>query len=195
APCDTDPTKPAIDNLRAIGVATVIAAGNNGLTSKLSAPGCVSTAVSVGSTTKGDVVSSFSNAASFLSLFAPGESITSSVPGGGYDTFSGTSMATPHGAGTWAVLRQALPAASVSDILTALQTTGLPITDTRFGGTVTIPRERVFQALASMTPIANPAPTIGALTPSRARANSPVTLTASGTGFTAVSTLRWNGAA
>src|SRR5438477_13013268 len=95
APSDTDPTKPIIDNLRSIGVATVIAAGNNGSTSRLTTPGCVSTAVSVGSTDKSDVVSYLSNAASFMSLFAPGESITSSVPSGGYETFSGTLVATP----------------------------------------------------------------------------------------------------
>src|SRR5205814_7322551 len=70
--CDSDPTKPMIDNLRSIGVATVIAAGNNGSTAQLTAPGCVSTAVSVGSVDKDDAVSYFSNAATFLSIFAPG---------------------------------------------------------------------------------------------------------------------------
>ena len=73
APCDDQPYKPIIDNLRSIGVATVVATGNNGSTSNISAPACVSSAISVGSTDKNDVVSWFSNAASFMSLFAPGE--------------------------------------------------------------------------------------------------------------------------
>src|SRR5206468_11646675 len=52
APCDSQPYKASIDHLRSIGIATVVAAGNNGSTNALSSPGCVSTAVSVGSTDK-----------------------------------------------------------------------------------------------------------------------------------------------
>src|SRR6266852_5983586 len=58
------------------------AAGNDGSTSQLSAPACISTAISVGATTKEDQVADFSNVAPFLSLFAPGADITSSYPGG-----------------------------------------------------------------------------------------------------------------
>ena len=54
-------------------------------------------------------------------------------------------MAAPHVVGTWAVLKQAKPTASVTEILTALQNTGLPVTDSRNG--ITKPRIRVFQAL------------------------------------------------
>ncbi len=147
ASCDAanPATKAAIDNLRSVGIATVIASGNNGFIDSMSAPGCISSAVSVGATTKTDMISSFSNSASFLSLLAPGSSINSSVPGGGFDVFSGTSMATPHVAGAWAILKQANPAATVSELLNALQSTGLPITDPRNG--VTKSRIRIFQAL------------------------------------------------
>jgi hypothetical protein len=148
----------------------------------------------VGSTDKSDVVSWFSNVAPFMSLFAPGESITSSVPGGGYQAFSGTSMATPHVSGTWAILKQAVPNAGVGLILDALQQTGLPITDTRPGGTVTKPRIRVFHALQSLTPVTNPSPEVTALSPIRTRAGTgPLTLTVIGTGFDAFSVVRWNG--
>jgi len=107
--CDSDPTKVAIDALRAAGIATVIASGNEGQTNAISGPACISTSVSVGSTTKQDSVSSFSNSASFLTLLAPGGQINSSVPGNGFSVFSGTSMATPHVAGAFAVLRSANP--------------------------------------------------------------------------------------
>src|SRR6476660_4669395 len=132
--CDDLPYKPIIDNLRSIGVATVVASGNNGSRLSISAPACVSSAISVGATDKADNLSWFTNVAPFLSLLAPGENIVSSIPGGAYEALSGTSMATPHIAGAWAILRQAAPAASVSAVLTVLRQTGRPIADDRFFG-------------------------------------------------------------
>jgi len=152
SPCDSDPTKPVIDNLRSVGIATVIAAGNNGLVNGLSAPGCISSAISVGATTKTDAIASFTNAASFMSLFAPGVSIESSYAGGGFVFASGTSMAAPHVTGAWAILKQAASNATVDAILSAFQTTGVAITDTRTGGSVAKPRLRVDQALSVVAP-------------------------------------------
>jgi subtilisin family serine protease len=195
SPCDDEPYKPIIDNLRSIGIATVIAAGNSGIPFAISAPGCISTAISVGSTNKDDTVSSFSNVASFLSLFAPGDSITSSVTGGTYQALSGTSMATPHVAGAWAVLHQAVPTASVSDILDNLRSTGLPIRDDRLFGGTTVPRVRLMRALATYVPVTNPVPTISSTAPTHARANSgPLKLQVIGTGFSTFSMVQWNGA-
>jgi subtilisin family serine protease len=195
APCDDQPYKPAIDNLRSIGVASVIASGNDGYGNAIASPGCISSAVSVGSIDKSNQVSYFSNVAPFLSLFAPGESIHSSVPGGGFADLSGTSMATPHVAGAWAVMRQAVPGASVGTILAALRGTGRPITDTRlFGGGSTVPRISIFEALASLVPVTNPSPVLTSVTPARLRAGtSPVTMTLSGSGFDAFSVAYWNG--
>ncbi len=70
--CDNDPVAPSIDNLRSVGVVTAIAAGNNGSTNSISSPGCISTAVAVGSTDKQDVISSFSNMSAQVALMAPG---------------------------------------------------------------------------------------------------------------------------
>jgi subtilisin family serine protease len=194
-PCNDEPYKPIIDNLRSIGIATVIASGNSGIPFAISSPACISSAVSVGSTNKDDTVSAFSNVASFLSLFAPGDSITSSVTGGTYEAESGTSMATPHVAGAWAVLHQAAPTASVSDILNNLRNTGLPIRDDRFFGGTTVPRIRLLRALASYVPVTNPAPTISATDPTHVRATSgPLKLLVIGAGFSTFSVVRWNGA-
>ena len=161
ANCDAEQaaTKSAIDNLRSVGIATVIASGNDGYTDSLSSPGCISTAVSVGSTddgsngTSADVVSIFnsthaSNSASFLNLLAPGRWINSSIPGGGFLNLQGTSMATPHVTGAWAVLKSKSPSASVDQILAALTTTGVPVTDSR--NNVTKPRIKVDAAVNAL---------------------------------------------
>lgn len=140
--------KAAIDNLRSLEIATAVASGNDGFIDAMSAPACISTAVSVGSTTKTDSISFFSNSVFFLSLLAPGSSIFSSLPNAEFGFLSGTSMATPHVAGAWAILKQSSPAATVSAVLDALQTTGLPIVDPRNG--VTISRIRILEALDSL---------------------------------------------
>lgn len=164
SPCDSDSRKLAIDNLRGVGIATVVAAGNGSQTDGLSAPACVSTAISVGASTDSDTaggadkVAPYSNVSPYMSLFAPGSTITSSVPGGGFQTWSGTSMAAPHVAGAWALMKSKSSAASVSDVLADLTGQGVPITDTRTGGSVTKPRIQVDQSIAAL--VAPPTPTM-----------------------------------
>ncbi len=92
-PCDGDPTKVVIDRLRTAGIATVISSENNGSINALSAPGCIATAINLGSTTKSDNMSSFSNSASILDCLALGRLIESSIPRNGFAIMSGTSMA------------------------------------------------------------------------------------------------------
>src|SRR6059058_6143297 len=179
--CDDQPYKPFIDNLRAAGIATVVASGNNGAIDQLSAPACVSTAVSVGATTKDDQVAYFSNVAPFLSLFAPGVSITSSFAGGGFAIASGTSMAAPHVAGTWAVLKQAKPTASVDEILQALSGTGVMIEDTLAETGTTRPRIQVDLALSALL---NPGvPIIAGVSPKRGTLGTSLTVKVNGINF------------
>jgi subtilisin family serine protease len=163
--CDDQPYKPFIDNLRAVGIATVVAAGNDGSTSQLAAPACVSTAVSVGATTEDDQVASYSDVAPFLSLFAPGDQIISSYPQDQFAVASGTSMAAPHVAGAWAILKQGAPTASVDDVLQAFTSTGLMITDTRAATGTTKPRIQVDLALISLVNGGNQNPPVLSVTP------------------------------
>lgn len=146
--------KAAIDNLRAVGIATVIASGNSGYASATAAPGCVSSAITVGATTdvSGQIDTNYSNSASFVDLVAPGTSIDSSVPFNTYANYDGTSMAAPQVAGCWAVLKQVRPTASVQQIENALKTTGVLVTDPRNG--LSFPRINCDAAAAQL--LANP---------------------------------------
>jgi subtilisin family serine protease len=125
--CDFDMTKPIIDQLRAAGVATAIASGNDGFRESVSFPGCISTAVTVGATSKQDQLADFSNCGPQVDLHAPGVSINSSVPGGRFASFNGTSMATPHVAGAFAALKSAHPTATIDQIEKALKDTGIDV--------------------------------------------------------------------
>ena len=166
--CDTANVarKTIIDTLRSVNIATVAAAGNGGTSlaaEHLAAPACISSAISVGSTTDGgsstttDVVSSFSNSAAFLDLLAPGEVIESSVPClsgncslGWFAGKSGTSFAAPHVTGAWALIRSRFPSLSVTQVLDALTATGHVVVDSRNG--IGFPRIDIAAALASLGP-------------------------------------------
>lgn len=133
------PIKAAIDNLRSIHVPVIVSAGNNTYTDGLNAPACISSAISVGATTKTDAMTWYSNRAPFLSLVAPGGdgltnagAVITSLPGGGYGLANGTSISGPHVAGAWAILKQAVPGASVAQALAALRG-GVPIPDPATG--------------------------------------------------------------
>jgi hypothetical protein len=142
----TGPTSSIVSTLRSAGIATVIAAGNNSYINGTSYPACIADAINVGSTNSNDVVSSFSNAANFMNMWAPGGSILSSRAGT-YQYLGGTSMAAPHVAGAWAVLKQRFPGTSVTGILNQITSTGVPVKDNRGGGTVTKPRLQLDNAL------------------------------------------------
>ena len=150
--CDTSPFKPIIDNLRSVGIATVIASGNEGSTTQVSIPSCVSTAVTVGSSTlqmyaqSAEKVSVFSNSSPLVELLGPGEHVSSSMPDGTFAMTDegGTSWAAPHVAGAFAVLRALNPSSTMSDRLLALQETGELVTDPRNG--VSVPRIRILSA-------------------------------------------------
>ncbi|MGP3956176.1 S8 family peptidase [Nonomuraea sp. 3N208] len=116
--------KQEFDTLVGLGVAPVVAAGNNGFANGVTSPACVSTAVAVGATDDADRLAEFTNRGPLVDLFAPGVGIRSAVPGERYLDASGTSMAAPHVAGTFALLKQAFPGSSVAQNLQRLQRTG-----------------------------------------------------------------------
>jgi len=167
-PCDTayPAMTTAINNLRNIGVISFAASGNDANATQMSLPACISTIVSVGAvydanvgpiswgnpqvcrdlTTAADQVVCITNGVPDLQ--APGALITSSFTGGGTATLGGTSMASPHAAGTAALLIQAKPSITPTEIEAVLQTTGVPVTDPKNGQTR--PRINAFAAVSAV---------------------------------------------
>jgi subtilisin len=71
-----------------------------------------------------DTFADFSNFGADIDLIAPGVCILSSAPNNGLNTFSGTSMASPHVAGAAALYKSNNPGASPAAVKTALQNAG-----------------------------------------------------------------------
>jgi subtilisin len=71
-----------------------------------------------------DTLADFSNFGADVDLIAPGVCILSTYKRGGYATFSGTSMASPHAGGAAALYKSTHPAASPAAVKRALQAAG-----------------------------------------------------------------------
>ncbi len=85
------------------GVTYAVAAGNESANACGSSPARVLQSVCVGATDRYDRGASFTNTGECVAVFAPGVDITSARRSGGSTTMSGTSMASPHVAGTAAL--------------------------------------------------------------------------------------------
>ena len=131
---------PVMSAVQAAGIANVFSAGNEGPeASTIGVPHNINTGL-VNSFTVGAVngnvasnwpIATFSSRGPSLcggegsllikpEVSAPGVNVRSSVENGGYDVFSGTSMASPHVSGAVLLLKEAFPYLSGEDILLAL---------------------------------------------------------------------------
>jgi len=100
----------------------VAAAGNEATNNDVtpSYPANYQGVISVGASTRTDTRASFSNYGTSVDVFAPGQSILSTLPGNRYGSLSGTSMATPQVAGALALLWGQNPTLSANTISQAL---------------------------------------------------------------------------
>ncbi len=91
------------------GVTVVVAAGNDATNAANFCPAHIGGAITISAVDSNYQRAYFSNYGSVVDLAAPGMDITSSIPGGGYDSWQGTSMAAPHASAAAALLLCAQP--------------------------------------------------------------------------------------
>jgi subtilisin family serine protease len=190
----------ALEGAAAAGVVPVVAAGNDfedfGRGS-VGSPGNAPSAITVAAATKTGVIASFSSSGPTPistqmkpDVTAPGADILSSVPSdeGTWNTFSGTSMASPHIAGSAALLEQRHPTWTVAQIKSALVQSAIPAfsdatrraeapTTREGGGFVNLPRADNPLLFATPTGLS-----FGLVKPGAAAASKGVVLSDAGNG-------------
>jgi subtilisin len=144
--CGTDALHTAICNAAATGMVLVGGAGNSSADAGTFVPAAFPEVISVSGLADfdgqpgglagcgyvadlfwfecDDTFAFFSNRGSSVDVIAPGVQVYSTWKDGGYNTISGTSMATPHVSGVAALMKAANPALTGADVLTLLQQTG-----------------------------------------------------------------------
>jgi len=114
----------AFDNAELAGIVNVCAAGNEGAgADTVIYPAKYDSCIAVAATNSSDIRASFSSTGPAVELAAPGVGIMSTIPGNLYQSWSGTSMACPHVAGTAALVI----AAGIPNVRTKLRDTAIDL--------------------------------------------------------------------
>lgn len=126
--------RPDLAALRAAQIVPVFAAGNHGSKpASITSPGSLAEAFAVGATDAQNDIATFSGRGPSPwgeikpEVVAPGVGVRSSMHGGGYVTWNGTSMAAPQVAGLVALLRQVNPRLTVTATEQIITSTAVPL--------------------------------------------------------------------
>lgn len=147
-----------VKNLMNAGIATVIATGNEYYCSAVSFPSCIEDAIAVGATKKNDSEANFSNwQKGMVDLYAPGVDIFSAYAKNdtSYISWQGTSMAAPHVAGAWGLLKHLDRNITVADALKLLKENGKMVS-TNCGSGGQAARIDVGESILSLLSVAPP---------------------------------------
>ncbi|WP_395408085.1 S8 family serine peptidase [Pseudoduganella sp. UC29_106] len=164
------PTSAAVQSaaqyLRSKGGLLFVSAGNSNRDEGFTP---TTTMIAVSATDSADNRSSFSSYGSFVSLSAPGSGIYSTVNGGSYGGWNGTSFASPVAAGVAALMMSANPSLDANKIESLLFSTatdlGSPGRDIYFGYGRVNAAAAVNAAIAASTPVDTTAPTVAIASP------------------------------
>jgi len=146
--------------IRSKNILPVFAVGNEGPATSRS-PGNYAQCVSIGAHDQSRAIAPFSSSQRFVraddplvpDIVAPGVDVISAKPGGGFQTMSGTSMATPHIAGLAALLFEASPNATAADVERVLFSSARLGSIARSRGNRGIPNALVALAALTGTPL------------------------------------------
>jgi len=164
--CDSIAMPACLSNVISVGAVYDASFGDyypcidgNSCADKIPTEGCYTGYYAIDNT-QADMVTSYSNTADFLNIFAPSNNAytTDMVGSGGYESgdyiedFGGTSAACPYAAGAVACIQQAAKQLlgsylSPSEVRQLLATTGDPVTDGKIG--ITKPRVNLAAAIES----------------------------------------------
>lgn len=126
----------AFEKARNNGIISIAAAGNDGITA-YNYPASYDSVMSVAAVNSAGSRPNWSQFNDQVEISAPGVNVKSTVPNNQYDTFSGTSMATPHVAGVAALVWSHYPTCSNEQIRSALNASaedkGTAGRDNKFG--------------------------------------------------------------
>lgn len=120
---DSPVIEEAVQYAHSLGVVLIAAAGNSGIDASLFLPAKYTSVVTVSAFNSVDALASFSNFGQKIDVAAPGVGILSTVPGGFYSSFNGTSMASPHVAGLAALILSRFPTLTNEQVRQALRRT------------------------------------------------------------------------
>lgn len=174
-----------IDMAHNVGILIFAAAGNEGQSTAIAQPACLSNVISVGAVYDADIgparfsvcsdevtgpdrITCYSNSANFLDIVAPAHcATTASTTRGQEDCFGGTSSSTPFAAGVAATLLEAATVPLNNDnTRRLLADTGMPVLDDKSGHlTPRIDARAAHEAVGTTPPPPTPGPPCTDCTP------------------------------